>query len=474
MATTQEEKRKQILYGNLWKIAFFIIFPLFLYRFTTSFFNVIDSIMVSTISDESVSSVTQVNQIKSFISCFGSGIAGGTAIIVARLFGEGNLAKAKKYSNIGFLIELIVGALTLLIILPFANIILKWCQVSDSIIDMSSTYFRLAAVELFLSYILSYFVSVKRSSGTTKSILYLNLLLMGIKLALNALFVYALKVDSIVYIALASIIANLVVSIIAMYLLRKKDFAFRIEPKLFKPTKQALKEIFIISIPLILSQGIIDLGKIIFNSICASYGVLAVGALGVSNQLTGVASNPFAAVQDGEASIISSNIGNKNLKRCRKTLHICLIFAAIWAVFSFLMIRVFFEDEIITLFNHKNSSPEFVQDIKDILQFDCLTIPTLIFCDTCLGFLLGFQKTFMSTIINFVRIASRIISILIMKYCFANLGIVSIGIAMAISNTCIMIVSIIGLIIMIVSIKKKGYKGMKFTDPEPVLIQSEN
>ena len=254
MTNSQEEKRRQILSGNLWKIIFFICFPLFLYKFTTSFFNVVDSLMVANISDESVSSVTQVNQIKSFIACFGTGIAGGTAIIVSRLFGEGNIDLARKHANIGFVIELVIGALTLLVILPFANLILKLCQVSDEILDMSSTYFRLAAVELVLTYINTYFIAIKRSSGTTKSILFLNLLVMAIKLALNALFVYALKVDSTMYIALASVIANAVMTVISLFLLFKKDFIFRIDAHEWKPTKKILKDISIISIPLILSS----------------------------------------------------------------------------------------------------------------------------------------------------------------------------------------------------------------------------
>ena len=186
-----------------------------------------------------------------------------------------------------------------------------------------------------------------------------------------------------------------------------------------------------------------------------------------------MASNPFSAVQDGEASIISANIGNRNLKRCLKTLGVCLIIAVVWAIFSFLMIRVFFEDQIIALFNHKNTSEEFVSNIKEILKFDCITIPTLIICDTCLGFLLGFGKTFMATVINVVRITSRIGSILIMKYCFADLGVVSIGIAMGISNGTIMLVSIIALIIAFIAINKNGYKGMRFSDPEPEYVDIE-
>ena len=79
----------------------------------------------------------------------------------------------------------------------------------------------------------------------------------------------------------------------------------------------------------------------------------------------------------------------------------------------------------------------------------------------------------MATVINVVRIASRIGSILILKYFFSHLGVVSIGIAMGISNACIMVVSVVALLITLISIKKKGYKGMRFSDPEPKLIEEK-
>ena len=48
-----------------------------------------------------------------------------------------------------------------------------------------------------------------------------------------------------------------------------------------------------------------------------------------------------------------------------------------------------------------------------------------------------------------------------------ELGSKAAGISMGISNICIMIMSIVVLIIFLISIKKNGYKGMHFGDPEP-------
>ena len=79
-----EQTRRQILTGNLWKVIISVSFPLFFYATLNSLYNLIDQIMVSNISAESVSAVAVLSQIKNLISSLGGGIASGGAIIIAK------------------------------------------------------------------------------------------------------------------------------------------------------------------------------------------------------------------------------------------------------------------------------------------------------------------------------------------------------------------------------------------------------
>ncbi len=63
-----ENKRRQILTGNIWKVVAYVTLPLFFYNFINSFYNVIDQVMVANIGDSSVSAVAIISQIKSLIS----------------------------------------------------------------------------------------------------------------------------------------------------------------------------------------------------------------------------------------------------------------------------------------------------------------------------------------------------------------------------------------------------------------------
>ena len=66
------------------------------------------------------------------------------------------------------------------------------------------------------------------------------------------------------------------------------------------------------------------------------------------------------------------------------------------------------------------------------------------------------------------NLVSRIIILLIFHATpIANNPTLCAGLSMGISNITILIVSIIFLIIFLLKVKKNGYKGMHFSDPEP-------
>ncbi len=90
MAKVDEKRRLEILNGNMWKIIIAICAPLFIYNLFNSLYSLVDSIFANEISTDSVSSVAALGQIKNLLSSFGSGIAAGGAIIVARCFGAGD------------------------------------------------------------------------------------------------------------------------------------------------------------------------------------------------------------------------------------------------------------------------------------------------------------------------------------------------------------------------------------------------
>ena len=466
-----ERIRRSILTGNLWKTVIYITLPLFFYQFINSFYTLVDQIMVAEIGDSSVSAVATIAQIKMLLTSLGLGLAGGGAIVVAKLYGAGHIEEAKKNANTVFILGLFIIGLDIFVFLPFSDVILKICQVPEDLISLSSGYFRLQLVEQAIIVLNNIAISVEKSKGNTKVIFVMNILNMIVKISLSALFVYGFRATDLIYIELSSIIAQSSMLVISLYLLLNKKNIFQISYKYFSLKWENVKTILLMSLPLFLGKFVISLGKVSVNAMCKVYGSLTVGALGVSNNICGLITNCGASFEDSESSIVSQNLGNKNMKRTMKVFIVSMVLMSIWTVFGYLCVRVFFQDQIINLFSTKNTSPDFIKSIKDIFFYDSFSIPALAINSVILGLLYGYGQTFLATIVNILRIVTRISTLFILQTYFPQIGSEAAGISMGISNGIIAIFSICFFIYFILKIRRKGYKGMSFKDKEPVMVE---
>ena len=468
-----EKRRREVLTGNLWKVVIYITAPLFLYQLINQFYNIVDQMMVSSINSESVSAVATIAQIKNLLASLGSGLTAGGVIVVARLYGAGEIEKARKNANILFTMSLVVIGLIVCVFMPLSTSILKLAKVPSDLIAISQRYFQLQLVEQIIMVINNLFIALERTKNNTKIIFISNILIMCIKLIFNVVFIYGFKVTDLVYVELSSLIAQLTMMIIGCLYLFNKNNIFRLSFKELSLKWDVVKQMIIVSFPLFLGKFIMSLGKVTVNAMCGVYGALTVGALGISNNLCGVVTTPCITFEESTSAMVSQNLGSKNMKRCLKIFAVSSTYVAIWATLGFLVVRVFFVDEIIGLFNLKDDSIEFVNMIKDIFYYDCLTIPALAINTAVLGVLYGYGQTFLATINNLLRIATRIFVLWFLQTYHPEIGWEAAGISMGISNIAIAVFALIFLGVFLIKIKLKGYKGMKFSDPEPKFYEKD-
>ena len=263
----QIERRKLILSGNIWKTILIICFPIALYQFINSLSTVVDQIITANISPAASNAVGSIAQLKNCLSAFGAGLASGGAVLVARFYGAGNLKEARHISGNILLLSLILSASIILIFLPLAVPLMRLCQISETAISIGSTYFRLQLFELVFVSINSIFIGLEKAKGNSRLILFLNLLILGLKIALTALFVYVFKVEDIAYIELATIISQVLLSIIGLILIFKKSNILKVSLSDLKPKASYMKDILILSIPIFFGKFVMNIGKVSVNAI---------------------------------------------------------------------------------------------------------------------------------------------------------------------------------------------------------------
>ncbi|GAB6086649.1 MATE family efflux transporter [Alkaliphilus crotonatoxidans] len=445
-------RREFVLEGNMWRVVWLISLPLAIYNGFNHLFSFLDTMMASHLGTEVVSAVAYLAQIKTMIAAIGAGLAVGGGIIVARYYGAGKIDIAKKYVNTVFFLALIIGALILLIMVPMARPILRLANTPEELINVGTNYFIVEIIMIIAIFINNVYIAVEKAKGNTKKILYLNLIVIGIKLPLTALFVYVLNYG-ITMMAIATLIAHLVLTIYAMISMLKRDNIFRLSLKSVDFSRKTVRPIIILALPIFFEKFAFSFGKVIVNSMSTFYGSMVVGALGVSNNIAGVVTSACNGFQDGEASIISQNLGNKNFERAisafKKTLVISLVMGGIGLVLS-----TIFMDPIINIFS--KGDLQFAQEIKNIYRYERYALVTLTLASSVMGLLYGFGYTRLTLVINFLRLFLFRIPSLYLLQRFTSLGSESVGLAMMISNSMVGITAAIVCFVVIQKMRKEG------------------
>ena len=462
------KKREQILYGNLLGAIVSVCAPIFLYNLFNAFYSVIDAVVVAKIGASSVSAVTTLSQIQHLLSSLGAGVSAGGGIIVARLFGAGDMDDARYHSNQILSLSSIIIAAMLAVCLPFAVPIMYISGVPEKLIAIGTGYFLVQIITLAFMFYNSVFIAMQKAKGDTKIIFWLNILAMLIKLSFSLLFIWGFKLEDIMWVAVATLIGQAYMFVILLMMMFERDNVFIVKFKEFKLNREVCKKIFKISFPIFLGKFVFSFGKVSINAMCKGYGDLVAGALGVSNNMNGLASTPINSFEDGSSTIISQNLGAGNTKRAIKTFKYSLVMASILGVIGYILIRFVFQDEIINLYNQSEDAAALLVLIKSIHRYDSLSILALAVNAAVLGLLYGFGQTKMTMALNISRVFVFRIPILWYLQTFhTEIGEEAAGLSMGISNICIMLASIICLVVFLW--KNKLLKN-KQSDKEKITV----
>ncbi|MBQ7158691.1 MAG: MATE family efflux transporter [Treponema sp.] len=430
-------RRDMILNGPEVKTIFLIALPLVFYNSLNQVFQLIDTLIAANMSANVVSTVSFINQIETMLFAIGTGLSVGGSIIISRSYGEGDMEKVRSQISTLFFAGIAIGAVILALAIPFAYPFLKLLRMPKDLIAQGTVYFMLAITAIIFQFINMIYLATEKSRGNTKIIMLCNMLVMATKTVLNISVINLMKngivplEKAMLLLPVATIIAQGVLTAIALANLTARKNPFRISVKKCTFKKTFIVPLANLSVPIFLEKFVFAFGKVVVNSMCASMGSTVVGALGVSNRLGGFSTTQASGFQDAESSLISQNLGNKNVRRALgifyRTLIINLGIATI-----FFVIMLVFKKNIIFLFAKGDAA--FAAEINAIYTYECWDSVLLSINASVMGLLYGFGKTRISLILNLVRLFVYRIPPLFLLMHFTNIGIPAAGIAMLISN----------------------------------------
>jgi len=431
MKKTNEETaaREHILHGNLWSVLVRISFPLVVFSLLNHVFKIFDTIIASSVGSLEVSAVIFVHQIKFVFDSVSLGLAAGGSIIVARHFGAYDDEQAGRSAGNLIFISLSMASILVLLIL-LNNPILGMSRTPPELMDTARGFLAVELLTSALSCINMVFIGIERAKGHSRLIMILNLMVMLIKLGLSCLFVYLLK-TGVIMLAISSLIAQAFMLSIAFRRMRAPGNPLRITRFTLKPRAADLKPILALSLPIMVERFAFSFGKLWMNALSAFYGGLAVGALGISNQVSGTVIITSNGVMDGNTTIIAQNLGNESHRRAMGSFYRTLLINIALGVSGFIIIGLLM-DPLGRLFGAGDQI--FIEKIKTILSYERWAFVSLTVSSALFSLFYGFGMAKVILVINVLRLFLFRLPPLILLRDYLNMGYESIGMTMLLSN----------------------------------------
>ncbi len=431
-----EAFREYALTGPVWKVLLAVCLPLALYQALQSIFNVMDTLMASHISSDSVSAVAVLNQIRTMISALGSGLAIGGCIKISEAYGRGDHDAVRRQTATLYALAVAVGGAVILVLVPFARPFLLLLRTPPELVDTGIGYFRIEILSLVVAFFNTVYIAIERSRGHSRKILILDLAVVLTKLCLTAFFVYVLE-GGVIMIAIATLAGQLVLMGYALLTMPRDEGAFRFSFRNVTLKGESILPILNLSYPVSAEKMLFAAGKVVVNSMAGAYGKLTAGALGISNNIGGLTTGWQSGMQDGAAALISQNRGAGKYRRtlrlyaCLVAVNVAIGLVGLLAVYGALpwLAQVFAQSK-------NQFDPAFRDLIVSIHRWEMLGYVTLGLNSATLALLLGYGYTKLTLLLNVARVFVFRVPVLWCLQSFTQMGAEAVGVTMMVSNVC--------------------------------------
>ncbi|MBP5299454.1 MAG: MATE family efflux transporter, partial [Lachnospiraceae bacterium] len=198
----------------------------------------------------------------------------------------------------------------------------------EDVIDQAVPYMQIYFAGMPAQLLFTYLAAVLRAVGDTKRPLYYLTLSGVINVILNLFFVIVLKWD-VAGVALATVLSQIVATILIIRLMVRLDASYGIDLKNLKFSKDKFGKMMKFGIPSGLQGCVFSISNVLIQSSINSFGSVAVAGSTAGANLEDFVYTAMTSVYQAALSFTSQNYGTHNYKRIKKIMWYCLGLVAV-------------------------------------------------------------------------------------------------------------------------------------------------
>ncbi len=297
-----------------------LLVPLIIEQLLAVTIGMADTVMVASCGEAAVSGISLVDSINILLINIFTALATGGAVVAAQHLGNRDEKSACESAKQLFLFVTFVSALLGVIALVSNRHLLGlvFGHVEQSVMDNAVIYFTLSAISYPFLAIYNAGAALFRAMGNAKVSMLTALMMNLVNVAGNAVTIYGFGMGT-AGAGTASLVARAAGAVIMAVLMLKPRFAIHLENlKDWRPQFGRIRTIMKVGVPNGLENGLFQFGKILVQSLVASFGTSAITANAVAGNMAGIDIIPGSAIGLALVTIVGQCIGAGDKEGAKK------------------------------------------------------------------------------------------------------------------------------------------------------------
>ena len=345
----KNKKQIDMLNGSIWDKLLLFALPLAASSILQQLFNAADVAVVGNFAGgEALAAVGANGSVINLLVNLFVGLSIGTNVVVASFIGQKDDKRTNQAVHTSILLSMISGLVLLVVGILFARPILELMSTPEDIIDLATLYLQIYFAGMPFIMLYNFTSAILRSKGDTKRPL-LSLLVSGvINVILNLFFVIVCHM-SVEGVAIATVISNIISSLMLIYFLMHETDALKVELKKLCIHKDILLKVAKIGVPAGLQSTVFSISNVIIQTALNALGSAAVAASAAALNYEYFTYFVISAFSQAAVTFIGQNYAAKKYQRCKDITKWTILLSSLSTLFvSFAFI--FFHEFCISFF----------------------------------------------------------------------------------------------------------------------------
>lgn len=294
-----------------------LIIPLVIEQGLTILVGMCDGVMVSSVGEAAISGVSLVDMINAVVLILFAALATGGAVVTSQFLGARQMEKAKKSAGQLVLMAGVLGSVSAVLCIVFANGLMKlfFGSIDQAVMDAGLIYLRITALSFPFIALYNAGAAMFRSTGNSKVSMQVSLLMNLINVVGNAFCIFVLKMG-VAGVAIPTLVSRAVAAVVILAMAAQKKHELHLQRQwLTHIDRDMMGSILRIGIPSACENSIFQLGRLVVVSMIALFGTTQTSANAVANTLDGVGIIVGQAMGLAMVTVVGQSVGAGDLKQ---------------------------------------------------------------------------------------------------------------------------------------------------------------